>query len=76
MHPLKIIVNGKAIETSLSEVHYADVVAFAGKSGNPSVTYRARLGGDLTKSGMMHEGCEPVALVASMVFNVMHTGNA
>ena len=40
MHPLKIIVNGNPIETSLSEVHSADVVAFAGKSGNPSVTYR------------------------------------
>lgn len=76
MHPLTIIVNGKHIETSLSEVHYADVVAFAGKEGNPSVTYRARLGGDLTKSGMMHEGSGPVTLVDGMVFNVMHTGNA
>lgn len=74
---MNIYVNGKATETELVEVHYADVVALAGMSGNPSVTYRARLGHDDTsRAGTLYEGKAPIRLIEGMAFNVVHTGNA
>jgi hypothetical protein len=69
---VRIIVNGERREIPPSPVTYEQIVALAGMSGNPSMTWKLPL---LGSGGTMSPGC---TLVPSdgLVFNVCHTGNA
>jgi hypothetical protein len=72
---VKIIVNGQEMPFSGSQISYDEVIALAGKTGHPSVTYRGHVVRDSRREGLMHPGCAAVEVDDGMVFNVMHTGN-
>ena len=75
---MKIIVNGGPVELTAGPGHvsYEEVVALAGLSGAPTVTYAGKRDGDVRRQGTMYTGCPPVVVEDGMVFNVIHTGGA
>jgi hypothetical protein len=73
---MKINVNDKALIFEGTHVTYEQIVELAGDHGHPTVVYHAHLGGDVERSGEMHTGCAPLAIVDGMTFDVVHTGNA
>lgn len=73
---MKIIVNGCPVSTDETHLSYEAIVKLAGKSGHPSVTYRAPAVGDSRREGTMYTGKAPLELAEGMVINAMHTGNA
>ena len=73
---MRIIVNGSPIMVESVTVTYAEIVALAGLTGNPSVTYCSKRDGDTRREGTMYAGCSPVLLSDVMVFSVVHTGGA
>ena len=71
-----ITVNGRLIDVYPTNISYEEVVALAGLTGAPSVTYISKRDGDVQRAGTMYPGCSPVLLTDVMVFNVAHTGAA
>lgn len=76
MSNAKITVNGSLVDFEPVCISYEQVVALAGFTGTPSVTYSSKRDGDVHRQGTMYTGCSPVLLTDAMVFNVAHTGNA
>jgi len=61
---MNIIINGRSVHFSSTQITYEELLAIAQKSGNPSVIYKGPRHGDSQRSGTMHPGCKPVALAA------------
>jgi hypothetical protein len=68
---MKIVVNGVEKETGSRELAYTDVCSLAGKTDDPTVTFR-RVDG---RSGEMVRG-NTIMVTDGLVFNVQHTGAA
>lgn len=75
-NPMKIVVNGNLVEFEPAYISYEEIVALAGLTGTPSVTYRSKRDGDVRREGTMYTGCSPVLLTDVMTFSVVHTGGA
>ncbi len=73
---MRVVVNGSAAWFDPITITYEEVVALAGETGTPSVTYCSKRDGDTRRSGTMHPGCSPVLLSDVMSFTVIHTGGA
>lgn len=74
--PMNIVVNSREYNFFGSQISYEEIVKLAGKTGNPSVTYRGPTKGDSLRKGNMHADCAAVELEEGMIFNVQHTGGA
>lgn len=73
---MKIMVNGCLVDFEPVCISYEEIVALAGLTGTPSVTYCSKRDGDVRREGTMYTGCSPVLVTDVMVFNVSHTGGA
>lgn len=71
-----IAVNGRLIEFEPTHISYEEIIAIAGMTGTPSVTYCSKRDGDTRRQGTMYTGCSPVLITDAMVFDVVHTGGA
>lgn len=73
---MRIVVNGRPVQTNQVCISYEEIVALAGHTGTPSVAYCSRRDGDVRRQGTMYVGCSPVLLTDVMTFDVVHTGGA
>lgn len=74
---MKIIINTVEVHISQSKLSYADVVQLGGEPHGPTytMTYHAKLGGDLSRRGTLAPGDE-VEPCEGMIFSFIVTGNA
>jgi hypothetical protein len=73
-----IIINGRRVETNVSELTFKDVVELSGLPTGPDImfTITYRRGPKENPEGSMTENGKPVTIQDEMVFNVEHTNRA
>jgi hypothetical protein len=70
--PFNIVVNGRKIVCPYVELCYDDILEYAEKTGQPTMTYWITWRGT---GGILHPG-EIIPTAEGMIFNAYHAGNA
>ncbi len=74
---LQVTINSKPqwLRPSESPMDYSRIVELAGLTGDPTMTYHAKIGGDTVRQGTLIAG-ESLELAHGMRISVVHTDNA
>jgi hypothetical protein len=74
----KIIINGRAVETTLKELTFDQVVELSGMDTGPNIifTITYRRGHGDKPEGSLVEGGAPVKVKENMIFNVTSTNRS
>lgn len=73
---MKITVNDRLVDFESMSISYGEVIALAGITDTPYVTYGRKRDGEIRREGTMHAGCSAIPITDEMAFNVTHTGGA
>lgn len=73
-----VIINGRRVETNVSELTFKDVVELSGLPTGPDImfTITYRRGPKENPEGSMTENGKPVTIQDGMIFNVEHTNRS
>jgi hypothetical protein len=72
---MQINVNGRIVTANKPRYSYEEIVAIAGKAGNPTTVYYWQGPGDITRQGTLYTG-KSINVEDGMQFTCVHTGNA